>query len=389
MRGALYLALKHLAASRVQSAILILCFALAAGLPMAGSMLLARYETSLRERAERTPLVAGARGSRFDLVLSTTHFRRADVPESRRALVDRISRMRLGLAIPMHVGFTARNHPVVGTSVEYGEFRRFSYEAGGWPVGLGEAVLGANVAKKEQLGVEDRLYSDQPEVYDIAKPPAIRLRIVGVLERTGTPDDDAVFVDIATAWLMAGIVHGHDPAEQVRDSRMILQRDGSHTSLSGAIIEYNEVTPETAGQYHLHADPQDLPLTSVLVVPRDQKSATILSTEVNLSKTEQMVVPSRVVDELLAYVVKIKSLVDGISAAMIAVNVLLTGLIVAFSIRSRERERQTLHRIGCDRMVVPMMFASEVAVLIGAGVGLAGLGALLLARFAPDIVAML
>lgn len=388
--GAAHLAGRHARANALASVILIACFALTTALPLSARLLFERYAQSLTERASATPMVAGARGSRFDLVLATTHFRRSQVQPATMALVHRIAAMRLGVAIPMSVEHTARGHVVVGTGIEYAELRRLRLVSGGrWPTELGQCVLGSRVAEREQLAPGGHIFSDQSDVYDISRPPAIRMSIVGVLEPTGGPDDDVIFADIATAWAIAGILHGHDAARTVRDPNMLLRRTEDNVTISGALIEYNEVTPETIGGYHLHADPSQLPLTSVLVVPKDQKSATLLHTEVNLSKTEQMVRPSVVMDELLSYVLRIKSVIDVVSAALIATNAALTGLILMLTYRARSGERRTLLRIGAARGLVPMMFGIEFAGLVGCGMVLAGCVSAVLAMAAPDIVSML
>lgn len=387
--GAAFLAVRHARANALASTILVACFALTTALPLAAGLLFDRYSESLTARADATPLVAGARGSRFDLTLATTHFRKAQVQNASYALYERIAALRLGTAIPMSVSHTARGHVVVGTSIEYAELRNFTYRDGGWPTTLGECVLGARVAQREGLGVGDHIFSDQSDVYDISKPPAIRMHIAGVLQPTGGPDDDVVFVDIATAWAIGGILHGHDPASMVQNPAWVLSRTDDNVAISGAMIEYNEVTPETIEGYHLHADPTQLPLTSVLVVPKDQKSATMLITEVNLSKTEQMVRPSAVIAELIAYVLRIKSVIDAVSVALIVTNAALTGLILTLSYKARSSERDTLLRIGAARGVVPLTFGLELAGLVLIGVTLAGAASLVFARVAPDVVSML
>ncbi|GAB4383294.1 MAG: hypothetical protein Kow0022_02770 [Phycisphaerales bacterium] len=389
MRGPAYLAYRHARHNMVTSAILVACIALTTALPISARLLFARYAQSLTERAHATPLVAGARGSRFDLTLATTHFRRAQVQPATMELMDRIEALHLGTAIPMSVTHTARGYVVVGTGIEYAELRRFRYAQGSWPVELGQCVLGSRVAARESLKVGDHIFSDQSDLYDISKPPAIRMSIVGVLEPTGGPDDDVVFVDIATAWAIAGILHGHDAARTVRDPNLVLQQTGDNIAISGALIEYNEVTPETIDSYHMHADPAKLPITSVLVVPKDHKSATLLTTEINLSKTEQMVRPAEVMQELLSYVLRVRSVIDAVSVAMIATNVALAVLILVLDYRARAGERRVLLRIGSARGVVPMMFGLEFVGLMALGVVVAGLLALVAAEAAPDIVSML
>lgn len=387
--GAAFLAVRHARANALASVILIACFALTTALPLSARLLFLRYAESLTERANATPMVAGARGSRFDLVLATTHFRRSQVQPATMALVHRIAALRLCVAIPMSVEHTARGHVVVGTGIEYAELRGLRFASGQWPTGLGQCVLGSRVAQREGLGAGDHIFSDQSDVYDISRPPAIRMHVVGVLEPTGGPDDDVIFADIATAWAMAGILHGHDAPSTVRDANMLLQKTKDNVAISGALIEYNEVTPETIAGYHLHADPSQLPVTSVLVLPKDQKSATLLNTEVNLSKTEQMVRPSAVMDELLSYVLRIKSVIDLVSVALVATNVALTGLILMLTYRARAGERRTLLRIGAARGLVPMMFGLEFSGLVACGMILAGGASAVLALVAPDIVSML
>ena len=74
-RHTLRLALRYLAYHRVRSGLLVLCIALVFLLPIAVNQLLDRYEASMTARAQATPLVVGARGSRYDLVLNTLYFR--------------------------------------------------------------------------------------------------------------------------------------------------------------------------------------------------------------------------------------------------------------------------------------------------------------------------
>ena len=41
--------------------------------------------------------------------------------------------------------------------------------------------------------------------------------MVGILAPTSTPDDEAVFVDIKTAWVISGIGHGHEDVVTAED----------------------------------------------------------------------------------------------------------------------------------------------------------------------------
>ena len=100
------------------------------------------------------------------------------------------------------------------------------------------------------------------------------MHITGVLEATGTADDDAVFCDVKTTWIMEGLAHGHAEAEVDRDA--VLRRDRDHVALNASILEYSQVTDENINSFHFHGDPTTFPITAAIVLPRDEKAETIL-----------------------------------------------------------------------------------------------------------------
>ena len=51
--------------------------------------------------------------------------------------------------------------------------------------------------------------SDPLNVFDLSGTYPLKMRVVGVLEKSGSADDDAVFVDLHTEWIISGIGHGH------------------------------------------------------------------------------------------------------------------------------------------------------------------------------------
>ncbi len=47
--------------------------------------------------------------------------------------------------------------------------------------------------------------SSPESVFDITGVYPLKMNVVGILQPTGTPDDDAVFVDVKTAWVIGGL----------------------------------------------------------------------------------------------------------------------------------------------------------------------------------------
>jgi putative ABC transport system permease protein len=384
MGRVLLLAWRYVAYHKVKTLILILGLTLTIVLPLAAHLLIAHFGSAWMARARATPLVVGARGNRFDLVLKTLYFGSAHVDTTHLSEVETIRAGALGEPIPLHLRYTARGYPIVGTTLGYFEFRGLRVARGTLPLRLGQAVLGATVAAELQLGPGDSLFSDQQSLYDIASTYPLKMHIAGVLEKSDTPDDQAVFIDLKTAWIIDGITHGHQDVAAATDDSVILQRTEENVVTNAAIVEYNEVTPENIDSFHTHAEPDELPLSTIIVRPRDPKSATLLKARYNVSETHRMLVPAEVVEELLGLVFRVKRFFDA-NFALIAVSTgLFIALVVLLSQRIRQREMETMFKIGCSRMTTFWLQAAELAIVLLISVVLAGvlsIGALLAAPY--------
>ncbi len=388
MRGVPLLAIRHALAHPAQTIVLALCVALTVALPLTTRSVVARYRADLTARAAATPLVAGAKGHRFDLTLAALYFRDSTTETVPFGLVLEINDSDQAVAIPISRRFTARQSPIVGVGAEYFPFRALEPATGTLPKRLGDAVLGHTVARQLELGPGDHLFSDQLDAYDIARPPALKMRITGVLEPTGTPDDTAVFVDIKTVWILEGAAHGHNDATETTRDDLVMAANDDHKLLSPAVHQYNEVTPQNAASFHVHGDENALPLTGVILLPADQKQATLLTTRYNLRGPTQIINPTHVVDELLTFVVRIRSLVDAIAAVLALVTTALIALVLLLSVRVRRDEIETLHRIGCAKTTVLKLFALETGAILLAGIALAVVVSQALVRVLPGIASV-
>ena len=389
MRGLFGLVFAHARHHATSTVVLCVCLAVTAFLPVASRLLASRWNDELTARAESTPLIAGTRGNRFDLTLQALYFRPSELDSVPYGRVKEIAETGLALAVPLQLRHTARTRPIVATSLEYYEQRRLQPRTGTLPLQMGDCTLGATLAEELGLGVGDVLFSDPADLYDISKPAALEMSIRGVLEPSGTPDDGAVFVDIKTAWILEGFAHGHDDVVREVDESMVLGRTEDNVTMSGALIEYNRVTPENMDSYHYHGDEDELPLSAVLVFPDSAKSATILKARWNTSKTEQMVVAEDVIEDLLSYVFRVKDVLDAIAALLGVCTALLVGLVLTLSLRLRRDELWTLERMGVSRGRVAALCLLELLLVCAVALLLAGAAVALSVRWYGDLMAWL
>jgi putative ABC transport system permease protein len=241
-----YVAWRYLSFNWARSLTLIACVTLIAVLPLALELLLDESERQLLARAETTPLVVGAKGSSLDLVMNSLYFGDT-VPELiSMAAADRVADTDLALPIPLYVRFKARGLPIVGTNLDYFDFRGLSVAQGRNLALLGECVLGARAAEELGLGPGDALLSSPETLFDLAGVYPLKMRVAGVLAPTHSADDLAVFVDLKTVWVIQGLVHGHQDLTAVTDPTLVMERSDGNVTATPKLAQYTEITPRTS-----------------------------------------------------------------------------------------------------------------------------------------------
>jgi putative ABC transport system permease protein len=363
----------------VQTSLLVAAISVTIFLPIAVEALVQRYDSALRLRARATPLVIGAKGNRFDVVLSALYFRTTPVETTTAGEARKIRESGLAQAIPIHTRYTARGFPLVGTTLDYFDFRRLSLRRGHLPRILGQAVLGAQVAQKLNLSPGDSLPSDPQNLYNLAAAYPLKLHIVGVLQETGSSDDDAVFIDVQTAWVIDGIGHGHqDLTANAKNTQRV--------EATAALPQYQEITRENLASFHRHGDPDTFPLTAILAIPQNTKSSTLLKARTHASETAQILVPTEVIGELMSVVLRIQRFLNANFVLVLFSTLLFLTLIGWLSQRMRHREFETMHRIGCHRSTVIRLLVTEWALIFLASSMLAGAGILLAVYLLPNLI---
>ena len=256
MKGYLFIAWQYLVRHRIKTAILVLSIGLIIFVPVGLEVLVSQSAEELTVRAESTPLVIGAKGSPLELVLNSLYFE-SDSPEQMRYKeVSRAGDSGLAMPIPLYVRFHSRQHPIVGTTLDY-------------------------------------------------------------------------FDDVKTAWIIEGLAHGHRDLASPDASRGVLRREGNKIIANASVRQYTEITEANRQSFHFHGDPSEFPITAIIAVPRDSKSAALLRGRYQ-SENEmcQIVVPLTIMNELLNTILTVRSFVI---AAMATVSIQNLATSAAFS----------------------------------------------------------
>lgn len=388
LAGIFYLGWRYLLRHRGKAILLISAITLSLFLPIGILLLVQKAEEHLRSRAEATPLLLGAHGSPLELVFNGLYFSKPEVAKITPKLAIEATADGMGRFIPIYSRFEARKHRIVGTSIDYFRFRGLNIAEGRLFGRLGDCVLGADVAQRLGLGPGDTISSKPEQTFDIAGVYPLKMRITGVLAPSGSSDDRAVFCDLKTTWVIEGIAHGHDDAEEAE----ILEVEGNHTAINAQIVEYTEITAENIKSFHFHGDPEDLPISSAIVIPRDQKAETILLGRYQTdSAPAQLVRPSQVMSELFDTVFQVRNLVVAALVTVAAAASIIAALVFILSYRLRTKEFESLANLGTDRTTLRLLIGFEagfvlISSLLLVGV-LVGILNLLIVNLLPQLTA--
>ncbi|GIW78329.1 MAG: membrane protein [Gemmatales bacterium] len=387
MNECLYIAWRYICFHKTKTAILVAAITLIIYLPAGVDALVDESAGQLRRRAHSTPLIIGAKGSETQLVLNSLYFESEPPATTTFAEADRVQRSGLATAVPLLVRYRAEKHPIVGTTIEYFDFRKLRIRQGRLFGMLGECVLGYDVAKALRLEPGDSLLSDPEQLFDIAGVYPLKMRVVGVLEPIDSPDDSAVFVDLKTAWIIAGLGHGHQDLQE----KELLKKEGNRQTANASVATYTEITPENMHTFHFHGEPGTFPITAVIAIPHGEqdpeKSLTLLLGRYQSEKEQvQAVVPSTVMDGLLATILRVRTFVLAGALLLGIATILLVVLVFMLSLRLRREEVATLTKIGGSRSRIIGILACEVFLVIVSSGAIATALTLATAQFGESLI---
>ncbi|HEB27228.1 MAG TPA: hypothetical protein ENI05_05555 [Porticoccus sp.] len=374
MNNIFYLSGQYIRYHKAKLLTLIFAITLVTWLPIAIQSIVDQTAEQLLLRADNTPLVIGATGSPLELSLGSLYFQTQAPTTLDYQEVSKLEDTGLAAAIPLYYRFSAQGHPIVGTSPDYLVYRQLQFAKGRPAVLLGEAVLGANVAAELQLDVGDFVISSPESVFDIAGIYPLKMAVVGILKPAFSPDDQAIFVDVKTSWVIQGLGHGHQNLATADAAAQILKKEDNNIVANASVRQYNEITTDNIDSFHFHGSDTERPLSAIIPITKDSKSAALLIGRYQQERSDVQIVRSqRVISELLETVFTVRNyIVIGIILVAIATGVIAL-LVFLLSLRLRKGERFTLSRIGASRMQIRLLMATEIICVLFVSACLAGL----------------
>ena len=371
-RFAWWMAVRAICAKPARSATLMFAIGLVLGIPVLTHIGIRGLQDTLLDRATATPIIVGTSGASVDLALAGLLFRAPALHSTTWQHVQALSAHDTP-AIPILLGPSVRETPLVATSPEYFESRDIRLQEGRLPALLGEVVAGSDAAAANSMQVGDPLRAGVHHMHDLSADPPLTLTVVGILGSSGTPDDHVLFTDMTTGWALQGHLHGHDPAETTSNKTV----ESSSGASSGAPTEIrrgttpHDVTPAALSAFHFHSDRDSLPVTAFLLFPSSPSAQDRLLDDISLIPELQAVRPSEVLQTLQLVISTVSNHVLTLQGllAVAALSLLLTCIDLAR--RLRAPERQLLRQLGASSTTLLWITVWEGIVLLLGGSSIA------------------
>jgi putative ABC transport system permease protein len=145
----------------------------------------------------------------------------------------------------------------------------------------------------------------------------------------------------------------------------VLKKTESNVAATAKLYHYQEITEQNIDSFHFHGNLSAYPVTAVIVVPQDTKSGTLLQGRyLHKDEIHQIVEPQEVIEGLLQNIFRIKNVLDTVISIVAIATIMAIVLVFALSLRLRQREIQTIFKLGCRRATVVRLVSAEILIIV-------------------------
>ena len=320
-------------------------------------------EASFTSTVSGTDLIVGARSSPVHLLLySVFHIGNPTNNISRASFGEITDHPKVKWAIPLSMGDSHKGYRVVGTTSQFYEHYRFGaqqrlqLEQGEWFANAYEAAVGAEVAASLGYGPGEQIViahgsGDESFITHADRP----FTVAGILKRTGTPVDRAVYVGLKSI-------------------------ETIHQGFDGDAHDHDPLMGHDRHEHHTEAGEGDL--SAILVGLQSRGAAVSMQRTINEHDHEPLsaIMPGVVLLEVWQMMSMVERILMIVSGFVVAVGLFSMLIILMTSLNERRREMAILRSVGARPAHVFVLIMGEAVflTLLAIGVGVAMVYALML-----------
>ena len=335
-------ALKNMAIKKVQIILVVLSIMLSAGIGVLAYNVASQVDDGITQNAGYYSVIVGPAGSQTQLAMNTMYFTDSPLGTIPYSVVTELQMdgTRVSSVIPFAMADSYNGSDVVGTTAAFlkdkavADGRMFDDDT------TLEVVVGAKVAKVNQLSIGDTIYTSHSA--NSTETHAQGLTVVGILEESYSVYDNVVFTQLRTLWAM----HDHGEEEHAEEDHAGEEHAGEE---------------EHAEEEHHHGGT----VCAVLVNTKNPAYAMqlageydgkIFTTADGESYTLQAIEPMAVVRDVLNDADNTKYIVFVLCAVILVMNVMIISIITLLNMYHSAKEISLMRLIGISMKKINLLY---------------------------------
>lgn len=330
-------ALRNMAIRKTKLALTALSVVIAAGVALLAYNISTQVSEGIVNTAAKYDIIIGPTGSSTQLAMNTMFFTDKPLGTIPYAIIDELNASgQVNAAIPFSMGDSYNAAPIVGTDPALLADKPLSRgEMFSQPL---EAVIGADVAKACGLNPGDEIISSHGLSQDGAAHADHPLTIVGVLKRTDTAYDNAVFTPVSTIWAL------HDHGEEDHD-----HEDHDHEDHEAVQDEHGDEHEDHDAEQDEHEDHDHAEAGEICAVLVRSKSLADYAALMRCygERSDCMAInPNTVLREVMDNVDLSRRIVYILCAVILVMNLFVVSVIAMLNMVDSRREIALMRLIG-------------------------------------------
>ena len=306
-------AIKSMATRKAKLIMTALSMVLAASVALLAYNISTQVSEGIVNTAAKYDIIIGPSGSATQLAMNTMFFTDKPLGTIPYSLVEDLKKSgRVNDAVPFSMGDSFNGAPIVGTDAALLEGK--ALKAGAMFAQALEAVVGARVAATYGLKVGDEIVSSHGLTAAGAAHTAHPLKVTGILRRTDTAYDNAVFTPVSTVWAL----HHHGDEEE----------------------------EEEHGEEEAHEHAEEGQICAVLIRSKSMNDYAALMSAYGDSAEYLAINPNTVLREVMENVDLSRKIVYILCAVILVMNLFVVSVIALLNMVDSRREIALMRLIG-------------------------------------------
>ena len=378
----LRVALKNMAIRRAKLVMTALSVVIAASVALLAYNISTQVSEGIVNTAAKYDIIIGPSGSATQLAMNTMFFTDKPLGTIPYALVDELYKTgQVNAAIPFSMGDSYNSAPIVGTEPALLEGKRLA--SGAMFASPLEAVVGSDVASAWHLAPGDRIITSHGLSHAGSEHADQPLTVVGVLARTDTAYDTAVFTHVSTIWAL----HDHEDDDHDADGHDADGHDAAEADADGDSADSDADTPRSHAAQQAEAD--DREICAVLVRSRSLSDYAALMSHYGGDSGYLAINPNTVLREVMENVDLSRRIVYILCAVILVMNLFVVCVIAMLNMYDSRREIALMRLIGIGMGRINRLYLIQNALTglaaMACALGLSHLGLLAIRRFVASM----